>query len=73
MVSFNVKMTNDLMQELRRVKNKDRYIMQALREKFLKDQRKKTLKNLAKEYKQAAEEDRKVNAEWEATTLEGWD
>ena len=47
--------------------------MQALREKFFKDQRKKTLKNLAKEYKQAAEEDRKVNAEWEAATLESWD
>ena len=73
MVNFNITMSQNLAGEFKRIRNKRRFIAEALREKLQKERKKINLKNLAKEYKQAAEEDRKVNAQWEAATLESWE
>ena len=71
MVRMNITMPEDLVRELKRVKNKSGFIAQALREKLLKEQKKKTAQLLIEGYKKSAGEDKELNRDWDATTGDG--
>ena len=73
MVRLNITMPEDLVQQLKHIRNKSKFIAQALREKFQRD-KKKELENLLIEgYQKSTEEDKIINKEWEAITLEDVD
>jgi len=65
-------MPEELVEQLRRVRNKSQFIAQALREKFQKEREKKLRGLLIEGYKSSAKEDRVVEKDWDATLNEGW-
>lgn len=73
MIRMNITMPEELAQELSDVSNKSRYIAQALREKLDRERKAQLECLLIEGYKESADEDRKVNGEWEKDALEdGW-
>ncbi len=73
MVRMNITIPDEVAKELRRVKNKSRFIAETLRDKFKAEKRKKMEKILVEGYKQSAKEDQKINKEWEQISLESWE
>jgi metal-responsive CopG/Arc/MetJ family transcriptional regulator len=71
MVRINITMPEDIVKDLKRVKNKSRYIAEALREKFQVEKKKETERILAEAYKQAAQDERHLNKEWDNTVGDG--
>ena len=74
MVRLNITVPEDLVLQLKSVRNKSRYIAQALREKIHREKKQELEHLLIEGYKNSSPEDHKVNAEWEkATFREGWE
>lgn len=73
MKRLNITLPEEIVKELHNYKNISRFIAEALKERidFLK--REELDKLLIEDYKMGAEEGKKINEEWEAATLEGWD
>ena len=68
---FNVTIDWEVGKLLRGIKNKSRYITEALREKLTRDERKKRLLELQKAYKDSSREDRGLALDWDAVTGDG--
>lgn len=72
MVHLNITMPEDVVKELKHVRNKSWFIAHLLREKFEQEKKERLGKMLRQAYQQSALEDKHVNKEWERATLEGW-
>jgi hypothetical protein len=69
---LNITIPEDVAKRLDNVRNKSKFISDAVREKLEKLEKEKLEKLLAEGYKAVKEEDKKINDEWEKITLEGW-
>jgi metal-responsive CopG/Arc/MetJ family transcriptional regulator len=67
-----ITITEDIAKRLDNVRNKSKFISDAVREKLEKLEKEKLEKLLEEGYKAVKEEDKKINDEWEKITLEGW-
>lgn len=72
MVHLNITMPEDIVKDLKHIRNKSRFIAQLLRERFEHQKKEKLEKLLREEYRQAAKEDKRINQEWEQATLDSW-
>ena len=63
-------MPEDLVKNLKHIQNKSRFIAQALREKFQREEKKRLEILLIEGYKKVSAEDKAVSREWEKITLE---
>lgn len=70
MVRLNITIPEDLVKELNHIRNKSRFISEALREKFTRQKKQKLESILIEGYQRVAQEDRKVNQEWESASLD---
>ena len=68
---FNVTIDWEVGKLLRGVKNKSRYITEALREKLARDERKKRLLALQKAYQDSAKENRGLVSDWDVLSGDG--
>ena len=68
MVRMNITIPDDVSKELRRVKNKSRFIAQTLREKFIPEHKKAMEKKLEESYKKSAQEDSALVKDWDAVS-----
>ena len=68
MVRMNITIPDDVSKELRRVKNKSRFIAQTLREKFIIEQKKAMEKKLEESYKKSAQEDSTLVKDWDGVS-----
>lgn len=71
MIRMNITMPESVVEQLGSVKNKSRFIAEAVKEKFNQMQKKKLEQLLMEGYKATAKEGAKINKEWEKATLEG--
>ena len=70
MVRLNITMPEELVKELRRIKNKSQFIAEALREKFKKEKNKELEAIMMEGYKSMVKTDQEVNENWEKATLD---
>ena len=68
---FNVTVDWEIGRILRGIKNKSRYITEALKEKLEKEKRQKKLQALQKAYQASAKEDRTLVDDWDSTLGDG--
>jgi hypothetical protein len=71
MVRMNITVPEDVVKDLRRIRNKSRYIAVALREKFKMEKKKEMDRILIKAYKAVAKEDAALAKEWDVTVGDG--
>ncbi|MFH1584128.1 MAG: hypothetical protein ABIA56_03335, partial [Actinomycetota bacterium] len=69
---LNITLPEDLIEEIKDLSNKSRFIADALKEKLERIKREELDRRLIEGYKATIEEDKKINEEWEKITLEGW-
>ena len=69
MIRMNVTIPDELVLQLRQLKNKSRFIAEAVRERFARLKQKRLEALLIEGYKATAKDDRKTNEEWENATL----
>ena len=73
MVRLNITIPERLSEKLNHVRNKNRFVSQALREKFQKEEKRKSDRLLIEGYKNSSIEDKSINEDWEKGTLnDGW-
>ena len=73
MVRLNITIPERLSEKLNHVRNKNRFVSQALREKFQKEAKRKSDRLLIEGYKNSSIEDKSINEDWEKGTLnDGW-
>jgi len=72
MKRLNITLPEDLIEEIKDLSNKSRFIADALKEKLERIKREELDRRLIEGYKATIEEDKKINEEWEKITLEGW-
>ena len=63
---------DDLSRDIESIPDKNSFITEALKEKLENEKMKKLDDLLIEGYKETKNEDKKMNKEWEAITLEGW-
>ena len=71
MVRMNITLPDEVAEELGHVKNKSRFIAEAVHQKFQTEQRRRLEKELVEGYKAQAKEDKRIAEEWEATLGDG--
>ena len=72
MVRMNITMPDRVAQKLGKVKNKSRFIAEAVEEKISILEKQKLLSKLEEEYSEMAKGDKAVMKDWEAIDGEGW-
>lgn len=72
MKRLNITLPESLIEEIKDLSNKSRFIADALKEKLERIKREELDRRLIEGYKATKEEDKKINEEWEKITLEGW-
>jgi type IV secretory pathway VirB4 component len=70
-VHLNITLPEDLAAKVKTSSNQSALIAESLREKFAREEKDKLSALLLKAYREAAEEDQKVNSEWETTIGDG--
>ena len=73
MIRLNITLPVDLMEQIRKEKNKSRFIAEALREKINREKRKETERLMKEGYSASSREDKKLTSEWEEADLEEWE
>ena len=68
---FNVTIDWEVGKLLRGIKNKSRYITEALREKLRREENKKRLAALQKAYQASSKEDHSLVGDWDAVSGDG--
>jgi hypothetical protein len=66
-------MPEDLAKELEKIPNKSRFITQALREKFKREQKEKLNSLMIEGYKNTPKEDKESRRDWDKATLKDWE
>ena len=72
MKRLNITIPERVAEAIAPYENKSRFIADAIIEKIEKDKKEKLDRLLVEGYKSECVEDRKINEEWEAATLERW-
>lgn len=72
MKRLNITLPDEVIQEIKDLPNKSRFIAEALKEKLERVEREKLDRLLIEGYKATKEEDKRIDKEWEKITLEGW-
>jgi metal-responsive CopG/Arc/MetJ family transcriptional regulator len=72
MKRLNITLPEELRQDLETIPNKSRFIADAVKEKLEKERKRRLNELLIEGYKATKKEDKKLNEEWEETTLERW-
>jgi len=73
MVRLNITLPESLVDRIKDVRNKSRFIAEALEEKINRDERARLKCLMIEGYQETAKEDQLENKEWEKGTLqEGW-
>ena len=70
MIRINITIPDELVRELRHIKNKSRFIAEAVRERFAELKRTRLETLMIEGYKASAKEDKKINEEWEQAALQ---
>jgi len=70
---LNITLPKEIFEKLKAVSNKSQFIADALKEKLEKEEKEALDALLCEGYQATREEDREINEEWEAATLEKWD
>ena len=73
MIRMNITVPDELVRELRHIKNKSRFIAEAVRERFAELKRSRLEALMIEGYKATAKEDRKINEEWAHALEDGLD
>ena len=71
-VHLNITLPKELALRVRTAPNQSALIAESLQEKFARDEKAELSLRLLKSYKQAAEEDQKINDDWDVTTGDGF-
>lgn len=72
MKRLNITLPEELIEEMKDLSNKSRFIAEALKEKLERIKREELDRTLTEGYKATREENKRINEEWEKITLEGW-
>jgi len=70
---LNITLPDTLEEDLKKIPNKSRYIATALEEKIKREKRLNLIRELQEGYQATRQEDKEINKEWEAATLEKWE
>ena len=70
MIRMNVTIPEELVLELKHVKNKSRFISEAIKERFASLKWKRLEASMIEGYKATVKEDKKINEDWEKHTLQ---
>ncbi len=73
MTRLNITIPDPLSEKLSHVENKSRFIAEALREKFQREEKKRLEDLLIEGYKETSTENKIINQEWEGTINDGWE
>ena len=74
MVRMNITIPDDVAKELGHLKNKSRFIAEAVRERFKREQKRRREALLIEGYKSIADEDKRLGEEWgKAALTDGWE
>lgn len=73
MVRMNITMPERVVRKLSKVKNKSRFIAEAVEEKIEVQEKKQLLDRLAGEYQEMARDDRQAMKDWDALAAQGWE
>ncbi len=72
MKRLNITLPEKINEQIKNLPNKSHFIAEALKEKLERIEKEKLDRLLVEGYKATKEEDKKIDEEWEKTTLEGW-
>ena len=72
MKRLNITLPERVAEAIESYHNKSKFISEAIVEKIQKDKKQKLETLLIEGYKSELREDKKINKDWEAATLEGW-
>jgi hypothetical protein len=70
-VHLNITLPKELALRIRTAPNQSVLIAESLREKFMRDDKAKLSSRLLKAYRQAADEDQKLDEDWDVTSGDG--
>ena len=70
MIRMNITVPEELVRELKHIKNKSHFIAEAVRESFKTLKWKRLEALMIEGYKETANDDKKINEEWEQHTLQ---
>lgn len=73
MTRLNITLPDEIAKKLAVKPNKSRFIAEVLKERFERENQEKLEHLLIEGYKSTSYEDKKLNADWEKTSLEKWD
>ncbi|MBN1294841.1 MAG: hypothetical protein JXB48_23595 [Candidatus Latescibacteria bacterium] len=73
MTRLNITLPDDIAEEIAHVRNKSRFIAEALKEKIEREKKGKIENLMWDGYKATSEEDAGLQDDWESTGLEKWD
>ena len=73
MVRMNITMPERVVRKLSKVKNKSRFIAEAVEQKIEIEEKKQLLDRLAGEYREMARDERQAMKDWDAVATEGWE
>lgn len=68
---FNITLPADIGQKVKNKPNRSALIAESLREKFAREEKEQLDAILARAYTEAAEEDKQISQDWDATTGDG--
>ena len=71
MKRLNITLPDDINNELKTIKNKSKFIAQALKEKFEREREKQLKIKLKEGYKAMVSEEKELMSDWENTEVEG--
>ena len=72
MVRLNITMPEQLVKELHKVKNRSRFIAEAVRERFESEKKRKLQSLLIEGYQKEAGRNKKFDQAWSNTLEDGW-
>jgi len=72
MKRLNITLPEQIIEEIKNIPNKSRFITQALKEKLERIKREKLDELLIEGYKATKKENNRIDKEWEKITLERW-
>jgi hypothetical protein len=70
---INITVPDKLAEELKKMPNISKFVSETLIETLKRRRKEEFEEMLGKAYLESAKEDKEINSEWEAATLEGWD
>ena len=73
MTHLNITLPDEIAEKLAGIHNKSHFIAEVLKEKFEQEKQKRLEQLMIEGYKTTYHEDKKLNDEWEQTSLEKWD